>query len=91
MTAIWLAENQATGYIKLQEDFDEKLQTQILTCFLLPQQNSQTKSMVNLALQGSAHTDILSSHNTTADGTLPNKQAESVRFAPDSDDEEKIV
>jgi protein scribble len=45
LNAIWLAENQATGKIKLQPDFDEETQKEILTCYLLPQQNFHTPSM----------------------------------------------
>ena len=45
LNAILLAENQATGKIKLQPDFDEETQKEILTCYLLPQQNFHTPSM----------------------------------------------
>lgn len=47
LNAIWLAENQATGKIKLQPDFDEETQKEVLTCYLLPQQNFHTPSMGN--------------------------------------------
>ena len=39
LSAIWLAENQATGKIKLQADFDEREHKEVLTCYLLPQHN----------------------------------------------------
>jgi protein scribble len=55
LNAIWLAENQATGKIKLQPDYDEETQREVLTCYLLPQQNFHTPSMENL-LQGSINT-----------------------------------
>jgi len=52
LNAIWLAENQATGKIKLQPDFDEETQKDILTCYLLPQQNFHTPSMGKLTFFG---------------------------------------
>lgn len=124
LNAIWLAENQATGKIKLQPDFDEETQKSVLTCYLLPQQNFQTPSMENL-LQGSINT----AENGSQAGLLNNNMAaqqqqqyqhaqqqlqlqqqkqaeqlqqhraeekhvpntsESVRFAPESDNEEKL-
>ena len=96
INAIWLAENQATGNIKLQPDFDENLQKDVLSCYLLPQQNFQTPSMENL-LQGSAVTEVLSQNETVSDNfsdsheKQTNKQPESVRFAADSDNDDKLV
>lgn len=39
---------KATGKIKLQPEFDEELQKEVLTCYLLPQQNFHTPSMGNV-------------------------------------------
>jgi hypothetical protein len=47
ISAIWLSENQATGKLKLQTDFDQKTNKDILTCYLLPQQNFQANSLGN--------------------------------------------
>jgi protein scribble len=95
LNAIWLAENQATGKVKLQPDFDEETQKEVLTCYLLPQQNFHTPSMENL-LQGSINTNT---ENASQGGLLQQQAAEtpslrqatseSVRFAPESDNEEK--
>jgi hypothetical protein len=95
VNAIWLAENQATGQIKLQTEYDEELKKEVLTCYLLPQQNFHTPSMENL-LQGSINTDA-NSHNLNSesnqhnDGSAQKPMTESVRFAPDSDGEDKPV
>lgn len=87
LNAIWLAENQATGKIKLQPDFDEETQKEVLTCYLLPQQNFHTPSMENL-LQGSINTaDNINVPSPVA--IQRNQNGESVRFAPESDDEER--
>ncbi len=94
--AIWLAENQATGQIKLQPDFDEETQKDVLTCYLLPQQNYHTPSMENL-LQGSVNTENAGQNGLAYDGSQDSynkntgKQMESVRFAPESDTEDKPV
>ena len=93
ISAIWLAENQATGQIKLQPDFDEDQQKDILTCYLLPQQNYHTPSMENL-LQGSVNTDIVSQSGPNDDSSNTkqgSKLTESVRFAPESDTDDKPV
>jgi hypothetical protein len=88
LTAIWLAENQATGYIKLQEEVDQESQNRVLTCYLLPQQNYKPQSMENL-LQASSNTEVLS---VNQNDTIKDKHADFVRFAPsDSDSDEKIV
>ena len=80
LSAIWLAEKQATGKIKLQPDFDEASQKEVLTCYLLPQQNFHTPSMENL-LQGSVN---------TAPSPAPRAaNAESVRFAPDEEEDDR--
>ena len=100
LNAIWLAENQTTGKIKLQPDFDEEAQKEVLTCYLLPQQNFHTPSMENL-LQGSITTgENVSQAEKAAAASAAVAQAahneshkqqtsESVRFAPESDNEEK--
>jgi hypothetical protein len=84
LNAIWLGENQSTGKIKLQPDFDEETQKDVLTCYLLPQQNFHTPSMENL-LQGSI--------NTAENASQPSPivraaNVESVRFAPENDVDE---
>lgn len=88
--AIWLAENQATGKIKLQPEFDEESQREVLTCYLLPQQNFSTPSMENL-LQGSVGTHVesqqqqaqQSKEQEAEESNQPPNTSESVRFAPD--------
>jgi protein scribble len=96
LNAIWLAENQTTGKIKLQPDIDEETQKEVLTCYLLPQQNFHTPSMENL-LQGSITTgENVSQAEKAAASAAHNEShahkqqtSESVRFAPESDNEEK--
>ncbi|CAF0721438.1 unnamed protein product [Brachionus calyciflorus] len=99
LNAIWLAENQATGKIKMTTDFDEQAKKEVLTCYLLPQQNFHTPSMENL-LQGSINTNENQSQVGVQASFALQKQAsnndlvkqattESVRFAPESDNEEK--
>lgn len=89
LNAIWLAENQATGKIKLQPDFDEATQKDVLTCYLLPQQNFHTPSMENL-LQGSINTAENASQGFNAPSPVQKTtNMESVRFAPESDDDDK--
>ncbi|XP_063407089.1 protein scribble homolog isoform X13 [Mytilus trossulus] len=56
LKALWLSENQAKPMLKFQTDFDERTGQQVLTCFLLPQQDFHTESMENL-LRGSTTTD----------------------------------
>ncbi len=93
INAIWLAENQAAGQIKLQPEFDEELQKDILTCYLLPQQNYHTPSMENL-LQGSVNTEFQSQNgaiNDTSNDKQVTKFSESVRFATESEAEDKPV
>jgi protein scribble len=99
LNAIWLAENQATGKIKLQPDFDEETQKEVLTCYLLPQQNFYTPSMENLI--GSINTADNSS--LTGQAVLLQQQnqqnmnddiklatSESVRFAAEPDNDDKL-
>jgi protein scribble len=106
LNAIWLAENQATGKIKLQPDFDEESQKEVLTCYLLPQQNFYTPSMENL-LQGSINT---AENSSQAGQTVIQQQqqqhqqqqqqiihddnklatSESVRFAPEPDNDDRL-
>lgn len=90
LNAIWLAENQATGKIKLQPDFDEATQKEVLTCYLLPQQNFHTPSMENL-LQGSINTAENASQGIhSASSPVQRAQnTESVRFAPEDDDDDR--
>lgn len=99
LNAIWLAENQATGKIKLTQDYDEQNKREVLTCYLLPQQNFHTPSMENL-LQGSINTAENQSQagqqqtqqlpqQTSSNDLTKQATSESVRFAPESDNEEK--
>jgi len=90
LNAIWLAENQATGKIKLQPDFDEETQKEVLTCYLLPQQNFHTPSMENL-LQGSINTAENTSQGVESTSAINQKPTnmESVRFAPESDNDDR--
>ena len=77
----------------MQPDFDEDQQKDILTCYLLPQQNYHTPSMENL-LQGSVNTDIVSQSGPNDDSSNTkqgSKLTESVRFAPESDNDDKPV
>jgi protein scribble len=96
LNAIWLAENQATGKIKLQPDFDEQTQKECLTCYLLPQQNFQTPSMENLLQAGNSnnkaqHQEASAAQNKEEEDEEDNRGAtsESVRFAPDPDNDER--
>jgi len=82
LNAIWLGENQSTGKIKLQPDFDEETQKEVLTCYLLPQQNFKTPSMENL-LQGSINT----AENASQPSPVVRANVESVRFAENDVDE----
>lgn len=45
LKALWLAENQSKPMLKFQREFDEKLNAEVLTCFLLPQQDYHPESM----------------------------------------------
>ncbi|XP_067124938.1 protein lap4 isoform X3 [Centruroides vittatus] len=47
LNALWLAENQSKPMLKFQTDFNEFKQ-EVLTCFLLPQQNYYSESKKNL-------------------------------------------
>jgi hypothetical protein len=38
LKAVWLSENQAQPMLKFQTDIDEATGEEVLTCFLLPQQ-----------------------------------------------------
>ena len=102
LNAIWLAENQATGKIKLQPDFDEETQKEVLTCYLLPQQNFYTPSMENL-LKDSMNTaenssqaeqTTLQQHQNQNQKVLNDDNklttSESVRFAPEPDNDDKL-
>lgn len=47
LKALWLAENQSKPMLKFQTDYNEFKQ-EVLTCFLLPQQNYYSESKKNL-------------------------------------------
>lgn len=38
LRALWLSENQAQPLVKLQTDYDARAGTDVLTCYLLPQE-----------------------------------------------------
>jgi hypothetical protein len=87
--AIWLAENQATGKIKLQPDFDEVSQKQVLTCYLLPQQNfkpSTTPAATAAPILNDNSHAI--NENEPLTNNVPN--SESVRFAAEPDNDDKL-
>ena len=44
LKALWLAENQAKPMLNFQTDYDEQTGEQVLTCFLLPQMDSQNEN-----------------------------------------------
>ena len=92
INAIWLAENQAAGQIKLQPEFDEELQKDVLTCYLLPQQNYHTPSMENL-LAGSVNTEFQSQNgaiNDSSNDKQVTKFSESVRFESDAAEDKPV-
>ena len=43
LKALWLAENQAKPMLNFQTDYDENTGEQVLTCFLLPQDECQSE------------------------------------------------
>ncbi|KAI0984753.1 hypothetical protein GJ496_006338 [Pomphorhynchus laevis] len=46
LKAIWLSENQAQPILRFQEDIDDQTGLEVLTCFLLPQQQYSVPSCV---------------------------------------------
>ena len=48
LRALWLAENQSQSLIQMQESFDETLNEDVLTCFLLPQMPANNRSFSSL-------------------------------------------
>jgi protein scribble len=40
LQALWLSENQSQAMVKLTQSTDPKTKIRVLTCYLLPQQNS---------------------------------------------------
>ena len=111
LNAIWLAENQATGKIKLQPDFDEETQKEVLTCYLLPQENLYPRQtgkngLISLIFQiktNPLNLETYISHipenlsqygNFGYNPSLINAgiihTSESVKFATESENDEKI-
>ncbi|EDO33432.1 predicted protein, partial [Nematostella vectensis] len=65
LKALWLSENQSQPVLKLQTEEDEKTNSKVLTCFLLPQQGMG--SLVNLSekyLSGRIHNKTRSKGKT---------------------------
>ncbi|XP_047500901.1 protein lap4-like isoform X13 [Penaeus chinensis] len=84
LKAVWLSENQAQPMLNFQTEVDEVSGQEVLTCFLLPQQEYQHESLEYCGMAGSEgrlyRTGDLSTDNLTAIGPAVNE------WAPDDDD-----
>ncbi|XP_042875532.1 protein lap4-like isoform X13 [Penaeus japonicus] len=84
LKAVWLSENQAQPMLNFQTEVDEVSGQEVLTCFLLPQQEYQHESLEYCGMAGSEgrlyRTGDLSTDNLTAIGPAVNE------WAPEDDD-----
>ncbi|UYV60286.1 LRRC1 [Cordylochernes scorpioides] len=62
LKALWLSENQSQPLLKFQTDHDERSGMEVLTCFLLPQQEYQPESTENLQGNNSVDLDMSMEH-----------------------------
>lgn len=55
LQALWISENQCQALLKLQQSIEPTTGLKVLTCYLLPQQNSVTSGIISIFLQSSVH------------------------------------
>ncbi|KAK8394976.1 hypothetical protein O3P69_006032 [Scylla paramamosain] len=80
LKAVWLSENQAQPMLNFQTEVDEASGQEVLTCFLLPQQEYQHDSLEYACGMGGSEgrlyrTGDLSTDNLTAIGSAANEWA----------------
>ncbi|XP_071512746.1 protein lap4-like isoform X5 [Panulirus ornatus] len=97
LKAVWLSENQAQPMLNFQTEVDETSGQEVLTCFLLPQQEYQHESLeYTCGMAGSEgrlyRTGDLSTDNLTAIGPTANEWAhEDDDWDPNDQHEESRV
>ncbi|XP_055333502.1 protein scribble homolog isoform X2 [Paramacrobiotus metropolitanus] len=88
LKAIWISENQSQAMPKFQTDFDEDTKAEVLTCFLLPQQDTDASFQPTLEHLRSENSERLASLQDVSFNTRPTSRVVFAGVETESEGEE---